>query len=82
MFSVMIPVLYRSADIRLAIAAPLGSSFSSSAALLVDETLIRSIPFKCLSRYNSHCPKAYTSDHFEPSGDKPVDVNISVPPHV
>src|SRR5271156_1582844 len=82
MFSVMIPVLYRSAHIRLAIAAPLGSSFSSRAALLVDEILIRSIPFKCLSRYSSHCPKALTLDRFQQGGDKPVDVNISVPPLV
>ena len=57
-FSAITFVPYNSAHIRLEIAAPLGSSFIIRAARLVDDTLIRSIPFKFLSSHASHCPKA------------------------
>ena len=56
MFSAMTEVLYISAHSRFEIAAPFGSSLRIRAALLVDDTVIRSTPFKCLSNQASHCP--------------------------
>ena len=61
MLSAITLVWYMSAHIRFDIDAALGSSLSILAALLVDETLIRSTPFKFLSSQSSHCPKAYQS---------------------
>src|SRR6266516_1503233 len=58
MFSAMTEVLYISAHSRFEIAAPFGSSLRIRAALLVEDTLIRSTPFKCLSNHASHCPNA------------------------
>ena len=61
MLSAITLVWYMSAHIRFDIDAALGSSFSILAALLVDETLIRSTPFKFLSSHISHCPNACPS---------------------
>jgi hypothetical protein len=64
MLSAITLVWYMSAHIRFDIDAALGSSFSILAALLVDETLIRSTPFKFLSSHISHCPNACPSVAF------------------
>src|SRR5579859_6952547 len=67
MFSAITLVLYICAQIRFDMDAAFGSSFNILAALLVEETLIRSTPFKFLSNHISHCPKA--SSQFSPVGN-------------